>query len=75
MPTILKEEKKIDNIEEVKIDPKYYVDTHKQVVKWLRNEDDISRMGEDEENRLDDDGLDEEDSNYMSDDAANKRAL
>ena len=56
------------------VDRRYQVDTKKQVVKWLRNEDDRSRMDDTGDNPFDD-GLDEEDSNYMSDEAANKRAL
>ena len=76
LPQVLKEEKKMEIVEEENgmVDRRYQVDTKKQVVKWLRNEDDRSRMDDTGDNPFDD-GLDEEDSNYMSDEAANKRAL
>jgi hypothetical protein len=77
LPQALREEKKQEIVEENnhnQVDRRYQVDTKKQVVKWLRNEDDRSRMDDTGDNPFDD-GLDEEDINYMSDEAANKRAL
>ena len=81
LPPQLVEEKINDIVEEKKVDQIYFVNTQIQVVKWLRNEDDPSRMDEDvmgigsDEDPYDD-GLDENEyGSYMSDDAANKRAL
>lgn len=78
-PKVTQEESKDDGQSD--LDSWYYVDTEKQVVKWLRNRDDLSRMDEEEKNGneglalddSDDDGVD--DSRYVSDDTANKRAF
>ena len=79
LPPQLREDKASEIVEEKVIDQIYYVDSQRQVVKWLRNEDDPSRMDEDvngvssDEDPFDD-GLEESES-YMSDDAANRVAL
>ena len=74
---MLAEERKVDIVEEVEIDQCYYVDTERQVVKWLRNQDDPTRMDEGVQGyEIDEDPYEDcEEGGYMSDDAANRRAL
>ena len=55
-------------------DSRFYVDTKTQVARWLRNQDDPSLLEDvDSDDEEDIDGSDA--NSYMSDDAANRRAL